>query len=48
MVTQAIFNRDYPLIVGAVLLFALIYQMLNLLVDFLHVYLDPRIEQGLI
>ncbi|MCS6883130.1 MAG: ABC transporter permease [Oscillochloridaceae bacterium] len=43
LVVQAIFDRDVPVVVGAVLLIAVIYQVLNLAVDLLHAWLDPRV-----
>lgn len=43
LVVQAIFDRDFPVVVGAVLLIALIYQLLNILVDLAHAWLDPRV-----
>ena len=43
---QAIFNRDYPLVQAATLYLATIFVLINLVVDVLYVYLDPRIEQG--
>ncbi|NJN17897.1 MAG: ABC transporter permease [Oscillochloris sp.] len=43
LVVQAIFDRDFPVVVGAVLLIALIYQVLNIFVDLAHAWLDPRI-----
>lgn len=43
LVVQAIFDRDVPVVVGAVLLIALIYQVLNLAVDLIHAVLDPRV-----
>ncbi|HEV2068072.1 MAG TPA: ABC transporter permease [Thermomicrobiales bacterium] len=43
---QAIFNRDYPLIQAAVLYLAMIFVLINLAVDLMYVYLDPRIKQG--
>lgn len=43
LVVQAIFDRDVPVVVGAVLLIAVIYQALNLAVDLLHAWLDPRV-----
>jgi peptide/nickel transport system permease protein len=42
----AIFQRDYPLIQAYVLLFALIYIVLNLAVDILYSVIDPRIRYG--
>jgi ABC-type dipeptide/oligopeptide/nickel transport system permease component len=46
LVVQAVFERDYPVLVGAVLLIALIFQVLNLLADLLHAWLDPRVGRG--
>jgi len=41
---EAISNRDYPLINGAVLLFATTFVVVNLGVDLLYAALDPRIR----
>jgi peptide/nickel transport system permease protein len=41
---QAIFNRDYPLVQAAVFLLASIFVLVNLIVDVLYTYLDPRIR----
>lgn len=41
---EAISNRDYPLINGAVLLFATTFVFVNLCVDMLYAALDPRIR----
>ncbi|HEV8340173.1 MAG TPA: ABC transporter permease [bacterium] len=46
LVVDAIFARDYPLVQGAVLMIALIFVVVNLLVDLSYVYLDPRIRYG--
>ncbi len=43
---QAIFNRDYPLVQAATLFIAVAFVLINLTVDLLYVYLDPRIRQG--
>ncbi len=43
---QAIFNRDYPLVQAAVLYLATVFVLINLIVDMLYVYFDPRIKQG--
>lgn len=43
MVT-AISQRDYPLINGVVLFFSLIFIVINLIVDVLYAYFDPRIR----
>ena len=41
---NAAFNRDYTLVLGAVLFYATSLMLLNLLVDVLYVRLDPRVE----
>lgn len=41
---QAVQARDYPVLQGAVLLFAFFFLLINLLVDLLYAYLDPRIS----
>lgn len=43
LLVQAVFDRDYPVLVGSVLLIGVIYQLLNLAVDVLHALLDPRL-----
>lgn len=43
---QAAFNRDYTLILGVVLFVALTLIILNLLVDAVYMWLDPRIKYG--
>ncbi len=43
---QAIFNRDYPLVQVAALFLATVFVVINLIVDLLYAYLDPRIRQG--
>jgi len=41
---SAIFNRDYPLVQGAVLFIAIIFMLTNLLVELLYGVIDPRIK----
>lgn len=43
---QAISNRDYPLIQGYVVWMTVIYVFVNLLVDILYQFIDPRIALG--
>ncbi len=38
-----IFQRDFPIVEGTVLFMAVIYVVINLLVDILYTYIDPRI-----
>jgi ABC-type dipeptide/oligopeptide/nickel transport system permease component len=44
LVIQAIYNRDFLLVQGVVIFFALIRVMINLLTDVLYVWIDPRIS----
>lgn len=44
LVVQAIMERDIPLVQGIILVVALMFVVVNLMVDILYVYLDPRIE----
>jgi oligopeptide transport system permease protein len=37
-------NRDYPMVVGTVLLYAILLMVLNLLVDWVYSRLDPRVQ----
>jgi peptide/nickel transport system permease protein len=46
MVLDAIAQRDYALVEGAVLFIALNFMVVNLLVDLAYVALDPRIRLG--
>lgn len=48
LVTQAVFCRDYPLVVGAVIAFALTFQVIHLLVDLLQALLDPRTGESVV
>ena len=41
---DAVQARDFPVLQGAVLLFALFFLLVNLLVDLLYAFLDPRIR----
>lgn len=41
---QAIFQRDYPLIQGFILMFAIIVVIISLIVDLLYAWIDPRIR----
>ncbi len=46
MAIDAVINRDLPLIQGIVLLFALIFTMVNLLVDLTYAALNPRLRHA--
>ena len=42
---QSVQDRDYPVLQGAVLLFAVVFLLINLAVDLLYSSLDPRIRR---
>ncbi len=44
LMASAILTRDYPLIQGGLLITAAMFVLINLLVDVLYAYLDPRIR----
>jgi ABC-type dipeptide/oligopeptide/nickel transport system permease component len=45
LVVQAIFDRDYPIVLGATLFSAALYIVINFLVDLAHGWLDPHVAQ---
>jgi len=46
LVVASIFERDFPLVQGVVLFLALMHLVVNLIVDLLYAYLDPRIRMA--
>ncbi|AET68872.1 ABC-type dipeptide/oligopeptide/nickel transport system, permease component [Desulfosporosinus orientis DSM 765] len=44
MLFNAISRRDYPVVQGVTLFLALVFVVVNLIVDILYVFLDPRIR----
>jgi peptide/nickel transport system permease protein len=44
LIVDSILGRDYPVIQGAILVFGLLYILVNLVVDLLYAYVDPRIR----
>lgn len=44
LVVQSVLRRDYPIIQAAILLVATIYVAVNLLVDLIYAWIDPRIR----
>lgn len=47
LLVDSIFYRDYPLIQGIIIFFATIFILLNIIVDILYAYIDPRIRETL-
>ena len=43
LIISAIFNRDYPIIQGATLMFGLLVLVINLVTDLIYGLLDPRV-----
>jgi len=41
---NAALNRDYPLVLGVVIVYAVLIMLLNLLVDLLYAVLDPKVR----
>ena len=41
---DAIFNRDYPVLQGGILFLALVFVLINLAVDIVYAFLNPRIR----
>jgi peptide/nickel transport system permease protein len=46
LVVQAIGQRDFPVVQGAVLILALLFSLFNVLVDLTYAFIDPRIRYG--
>jgi ABC-type dipeptide/oligopeptide/nickel transport system permease component len=46
LLVDAVLKRDYTLVQGIVLVYALAVILLNLLVDLLYAYIDPRIKRA--
>jgi peptide/nickel transport system permease protein len=46
LAVENIFNRDFPVVQGVVLFLAVVFLAVNLVVDLLYAYLDPRIKYG--
>ena len=46
LIVSAILQRDYPVIQGGLLLTAVLLVVINLVVDLLYAWLDPRIRYG--
>jgi oligopeptide transport system permease protein len=40
----AVTNRDYPLIMGVTLVYAVLIVLANIMVDIIYMWLDPRVQ----
>ena len=47
LTVQALLNRDFPVVLAAVFVISVTYTLVNLLVDILYGWLDPRTREGL-
>jgi len=46
LLIDSIFSRDYPLVQGIVLTFSTLFILVNLVVDVVYAFVDPRIRYG--
>jgi peptide/nickel transport system permease protein len=46
LLIQAVTRRDVPLVQGTVLIVAMIYVLVNLIVDILGAAMDPRVRRS--
>jgi peptide/nickel transport system permease protein len=46
LAVYAIDSRDFPVVQGTVLVISLIFVIINLIVDLLYAFVDPRIHYG--
>jgi peptide/nickel transport system permease protein len=44
LVVRSLYNRDLPVFQGLILYVAVVYVVINLVVDILYTYLDPRLR----
>jgi len=44
LTVQALLNRDFPVVLAAVFVISATYTVINLLVDILYGWLDPRVR----
>jgi len=46
LILTAIYNQDYPLIMGTTLVFGLIFVVGVIVTDISYAYVDPRVSYG--
>lgn len=44
LMIQSIQGLDYPMVLGCILVFTLMFSIVNLIVDLLYAFVDPRIK----
>lgn len=47
LVVTSVVRKDFPVVQGVILVVALLYALINLLIDFLYAYLDPQYRDAL-
>ena len=47
LTVQALLNRDFPVVLAAVFVISLTYTLINLVVDLLYGWIDPRTRREL-
>ena len=46
LLISSINARDYPLVIGTILIYTLIFVVINFVIDLLYPFLDPRVRLG--
>jgi peptide/nickel transport system permease protein len=46
MLVQSVASKDYPVVQGVVLVIAVIYVLINIIVDISYAYIDPRVRSA--
>jgi peptide/nickel transport system permease protein len=46
LILDSILKKDYPVVLAGVLVVAGTFILINLVLDLLYVYLDPRLQRG--
>ena len=46
LIVQAILARDYPIVQGTLLLLGFLFVLLNVLIDGIYTWADPRVRYG--
>jgi peptide/nickel transport system permease protein len=46
LIVQGILARDYPLVQGTMLLFGFAFVVINIIVDIIYTFVDPRVRYG--
>ena len=46
VIVTAILNRDYPVVQATVFMIAMMFVLINLIVDLLYAVINPKISEG--